>query len=175
LISEDQDHKTSTALEVKHKMAKAGTAHPTGDRPLSAGELAARSGVAVSTIHFYEAKGLIQGWRSAGNQRRYTRDVLRRVAIIKVAQRLGLPLATIKQAIDSLPSGRTPTVKDWKRLSAAWRKELDRRIDLLQRLRGELDGCIGCGCLSLKTCQLRNPGDALSGQGPGPQLLEKGT
>ncbi len=141
------------------------------DRPLSAGQVAARSGVAVSTIHFYEAKGLIRGWRSNGNQRRYSRDILRRVAIIKVAQRLGLPLAMIKQAIDSLPGGRTPTARDWKRLSGAWREELDRRIALLQKLRGQLDGCIGCGCLSLKTCQLRNPGDAMSEQGAGPQLL----
>jgi len=134
--------------------------------------LAARSGVAVSTIHFYEAKGLIAGWRSSGNQRRYARDVLRGVAVIKVAQRLGLPLSTIKQAIDSLPGGRTPTAKDWKTLSAAWRKELDRRIDLLQKLRGELDGCIGCGCLSLMACRLRNPEDALSAEGAGPLLLE---
>jgi MerR family redox-sensitive transcriptional activator SoxR len=141
-------------------------------RPLSAGQVALRSGVAVSTVHFYEAKGLVRGWRSTGNQRRYSRDVLRRVAIIKVAQRLGLPLAMIKQTIDSLPGGRTPTAKDWKQLSREWRNELDRRIALLQRLRGQLDGCIGCGCLSLKVCQLRNPGDTLSEQGPGPRLME---
>jgi MerR family transcriptional regulator, redox-sensitive transcriptional activator SoxR len=141
------------------------------DRPLSAGEVALRSGVAVSTVHFYEAKGLVEGWRSAGNQRRYSRHVLRRVAIIKVAQRLGLPLSMIKRAIDSLPGGRTPTAKDWKRLSGEWAKELDRRIALLQKLRGQLDSCIGCGCLSLKVCQLRNPGDSMSDQGPGPQLL----
>jgi MerR family redox-sensitive transcriptional activator SoxR len=141
-------------------------------RPLSAGQVALRSGVAVSTVHFYEAKGLVRGWRSTGNQRRYSRDVLRRVAIIKVAQRLGLPLAMIKQTIDSLPGGRTPTAKDWKQLSREWRNELDRRIALLQRLRGQLDGCIGCGCLSLKVCQLRNPGDTLSEQGSGPRLME---
>lgn len=174
LISEDPDHKTSSALEVKHEMPATGTTQARPDRPLSAGDVAARSGVAVSTIHFYEAKGLIKGWRSTGNQRRYARDVLRRVAIVKVAQRLGLPLSAIKQAIDSLPGGRTPTAKDWNRLSAAWRKELDQRIDLLQKLRDELDGCIGCGCLSLKTCRLRNPGDALSDQGSGPILLAKG-
>jgi MerR family transcriptional regulator, redox-sensitive transcriptional activator SoxR len=143
------------------------------DRPLSAGQLAARSGVAVSTVHFYEAKGLVQGWRSTGNQRRYSRDVLRRVAIIKVAQRLGLPLSMIKQAIDSLLGGRTPTARDWKRLSGEWRKELDRRIALLQKLRSQLDSCIGCGCLSLKVCHLRNPGDAMSYQGSGPLLMEE--
>ena len=141
-------------------------------QPLSAGQVAARSGIAVSTIHFYEAKGLVRSWRSSGNQRRYSRDVLRRVAIIKVAQRLGLPLSMIKHAIDSLPGGRTPTAKDWKRLSVEWRKELDRRIGLLQKLRGQLDSCIGCGCLSLKVCQLRNPFDAVSNEGSGPVLLE---
>ena len=145
------------------------------DRPLSAGQVAARSGVAVSTVHFYEAKGLVHGWRSSGNQRRYSRDVLRRVAIIKVAQRLGLPLSLIKQAIDSLPGGRTPTAKDWQRLSAGWRKELDRRIALLQKLRGQLDSCIGCGCLSLRVCQLRNPGDTVSERGSGPLLMEEGS
>jgi MerR family transcriptional regulator, redox-sensitive transcriptional activator SoxR len=142
-------------------------------RPLSSGQVAARSGVAVSTVHFYEAKGLVRGWRSSGNQRRYSRDVLRRVAIIKVAQRLGLPLSMIKQAIDSLPGGRTPTARDWKRLSGEWRAELDRRIALLQRLRGQLDSCIGCGCLSLKVCQLRNPGDTVADQGSGPLLMEQ--
>ena len=141
------------------------------DRPLSAGQVAARSGVAISTVHFYEAKGLVRGWRSTGNQRRYGRDVLRRVAIIKVAQRLGLPLSMIKQAIDSLPGGRTPTAADWKRLSTGWRQELDRRIALLRKLRGQLDSCIGCGCLSLKVCHLRNPGDSVSDQGSGPQLI----
>lgn len=143
------------------------------DQPLSAGQVAARSGVAVSTVHFYEAKGLIKGWRSAGNQRRYARDVLRRVAIVKVAQQLGLPLAMIKQALDSLPDGRTPTAKDWKRLSAEWRNELSRRITLLEKLRSQLDSCIGCGCLSLKTCHLRNPWDTLSGQGSGPRLIKQ--
>jgi len=143
------------------------------NRPLSAGQVAERSGVAVSTVHFYEAKGLVKSWRSSGNQRRYSRDVLRRVAIIKVAQRLGLPLSMIKQAIDSLPNGRTPTARDWKRLSAEWRKELDRRIALLQKLRGQLDSCIGCGCLSLNVCHLRNPGDTMSDQGSGPVLMQE--
>jgi MerR family redox-sensitive transcriptional activator SoxR len=143
------------------------------DRPLSAGQVAERSGVAVSTVHFYEAKGLVRGWRSSGNQRRYSRDVLRRVAIIKVAQRLGLPLSMIKQAIDSLPDRRAPTAKDWKRLSMEWRQELGRRIALLQKLRGQLDSCIGCGCLSLKVCHLRNPGDTVSRQGSGPLLMQE--
>jgi MerR family redox-sensitive transcriptional activator SoxR len=143
------------------------------DQPLSAGQVAARSGVAVSTIHYYEATGLIKGWRSAGNQRRYQRDVLRRVAIVKVAQQLGLPLAMIKQALDSLPGGRTPTANDWKRLSAEWRNELSRRISLLEKLRSQLDSCIGCGCLSLKKCHLRNPWDTLSDQGSGPVLMEQ--
>jgi MerR family redox-sensitive transcriptional activator SoxR len=141
-------------------------------RPLSAGQVAARSGVAVSTIHFYEAKGLIRGWRSSGNQRRYGRDVLRRVAVIKVAQRLGLPLATIREAMNSLPGGRTPTAADWKRLSGQWRADLQRRIRTLQKLSRELDGCIGCGCLSLKVCRLRNALDHLSEEGPGPRLLD---
>jgi MerR family transcriptional regulator, redox-sensitive transcriptional activator SoxR len=140
-------------------------------KPLTAGQVAERSGVAVSTVHFYEAKGLIQSWRSGGNQRRYSRDVLRRVAIVKVAQRLGLPLSMIKEAIDSLPNGRTPTAKDWKRLSMQWRKDLDLRIELLQKLRGQLDGCIGCGCLSLTVCHLRNPFDVMSDEGAGPRLI----
>jgi MerR family transcriptional regulator, redox-sensitive transcriptional activator SoxR len=141
-------------------------------RPLSAGQVASRNGVAVSTIHFYETKGLIRGWRTSGNQRRYGRDVLRRVAVIKVAQRLGIPLATIQKAMDSLPGGRTPTAADWKRLSALWRADLQRRIRILQKLSRELDGCIGCGCLSLRICRLRNSSDELSEQGSGPRLLD---
>jgi MerR family transcriptional regulator, redox-sensitive transcriptional activator SoxR len=141
-------------------------------QPLSAGEVAARSAVAVSTIHFYEAKGLIRGWRTSGNQRRYGRDVLRRVAVIKVAQRLGLPLATIQKAMDSLPGGRTPTASDWRRLSAEWRADLERRISKLRKLSRELDGCIGCGCLSLKICRLRNSWDHLADEGAGPRLLD---
>jgi MerR family redox-sensitive transcriptional activator SoxR len=128
--------------------------------------------VAVSTIHFYETKGLIRGWRSSGNQRRYGRDVLRRVAVIKVAQRLGIPLATIRNAMDCLPGGRTPTAADWKRLSALWRADLQRRIRILQKLSRELDACIGCGCLSLRICRLRNFSDELSEQGSGPRLLD---
>ncbi|MGN7725070.1 redox-sensitive transcriptional activator SoxR [Luteimonas sp. 22616] len=151
-------------------MAKATT---TGLRAeLGVGELAARSGVAVSALHFYESKGLIHSMRTAGNQRRYARDVLRRVAVIKVAQRLGLPLATIRDALDSLPENRTPTAADWRRFSAGWKAELDDRIEHLVRLRDQLDGCIGCGCLSLKACPLRNPRDALACEGSGPRLLD---
>jgi len=143
------------------------------DEVLSVGELAQRSGVAVSALHFYERQGLIEGGRNAGNQRRYARDVLRRVAIIKVAQRAGIPLASIREALDTLPDGRTPTTADWTRLSRRWRGELDARIEQLTRLRDQLDGCIGCGCLSLKACPLRNPGDVAGAGGPGAQYLER--
>ena len=140
--------------------------------PLSVGEVARRSGIAVSSIHFYEAKGLIHGWRSDGNQRRYARDVLRRVAVIKVAQRAGIPLERIKAALDELPSGKAPSEADWRRLSTGWRDLLNERIRQLTQLRDQMDGCIGCGCLSMKDCPLRNPGDALSERGQGAVLLE---
>lgn len=141
-------------------------------RELTVGQVAARSGVAVSALHFYESQGLIKSWRNAGNQRRYPREVLRRVAVIKVAQRTGIPLAAIRQALKSLPRERTPTTADWKKLSAAWRSDLNHRIDTLTRLRDQLTGCIGCGCLSLGVCPLRNPADTLAKQGPGPRLLD---
>ncbi len=141
-------------------------------RALSIGEVASRSGVAVSALRFYEDKGLISSWRNAGNQRRYSRDVLRRVAVIKVAQRAGVPLASIRDALASLPQGRTPTAEDWRRLSARWQAELDARIQCLAQLRDQLSGCIGCGCLSLERCPLRNPDDTLACEGPGPRLLE---
>lgn len=139
---------------------------------LTVGEVAARAGVAVSTLHFYESKGLIHSWRNAGNQRRYPREVLRRVAIIKVAQRTGIPLADIQQALSSLPEARTPTAQDWQKLSSRWREDLDERIARLTRLRDQMDGCIGCGCLSLKNCPLRNPMDEAGEQGSGPRFLE---
>ncbi|MGO1540519.1 MAG: redox-sensitive transcriptional activator SoxR [Luteimonas sp.] len=139
---------------------------------LGVGEVAARSGVAVSALHFYEKKGLIRSLRTPGNQRRYGREVLRRIAVIKVAQRAGIPLARIRDALDALPEGRTPTVADWKRLSRRWRDDLDARIARLTGLRDSLDSCIGCGCLSLKACPLRNPGDVLGEDGPGPRLLD---
>lgn len=141
-------------------------------KQLSVGEVARRSGVAISTLHFYETKGLISSWRNAGNQRRYARDVLRRVAIIKVAQRTGLPLASIREALQTLPEGHKPTAADWRRLSANWREELNARITGLIQLRDQLDHCIGCGCLSMSDCPLRNPYDELAEQGPGPHLLD---
>lgn len=138
---------------------------------LTVGEVAARAGLAVSTLHFYESKGLIHSWRNAGNQRRYPREVLRRVAIIKVAQRTGIPLAEIRDALSSLPEGRTPTAADWRKLSARWQADLDERIERLTRLRDHMDSCIGCGCLSLQACPLRNPGDMLGARGAGPRVL----
>ena len=138
---------------------------------LTVGQLAARSGVAVSAVHFYEAKGLISSRRTAGNQRRYTRDTLRRLAVIRVAQRVGIPLRTVAEALDTLPEGRTPTREDWARLSAGWRSELDVRIDQLTRLRDRLTDCIGCGCLSIDRCALRNPEDRLGDAGTGPRRL----
>lgn len=143
------------------------------ERELTVGEVADRCGVAVSTLHFYESKGLIASSRNRGNQRRYPRAVLRRVAVIKVAQSTGLSLATIRNALASLPDGRVPTVRDWARLSATWRADLDDRIATLTRLRDQLSGCIGCGCLSLKTCPLRNPGDKAREWGPGARLFDR--
>jgi MerR family redox-sensitive transcriptional activator SoxR len=143
-------------------------------RQLGVGEAAERSGVAVSTLHFYETKGLIRSSRSRGNQRRYAREVLRRIAVIKVAQRAGIPLATIQQALASLPEDGAPTRKDWRRLSTGWRTELNNRIQKLTELRDRLDDCIGCGCLSITACPLRNPSDQLAQQGAGPRLLGQG-
>ncbi len=134
---------------------------------LTPGELSHRSGVAVSALHFYEREGLIASRRTAGNQRRYTRDTIRRVAFIRMSQRLGIPLARIRDALATLPLDRVPTSKDWARLSAGWRSDLDERILHLQRLRDNLTGCIGCGCMSLKVCALFNPDDVLSAKGPG--------
>ncbi|MFG3020965.1 redox-sensitive transcriptional activator SoxR [Streptomyces sp. NPDC048254] len=138
---------------------------------LSVGQLSARSGAAVSALHFYEAKGLISSRRTTGNQRRYTRDTLRRVAFVRAAQRVGIPLATIREALSELPEERTPTREDWARLSQAWRAELDERIKQLNRLRDHLTDCIGCGCLSLDTCVLSNPDDAFGQRRAGSRLL----
>jgi MerR family redox-sensitive transcriptional activator SoxR len=143
----------------------------TADARLSVGEVARRSGVAVSTLHFYETKGLIASSRTDGNQRRYPRDVLRRIAVIRVAQRVGIPLDEVAAALATLPGDRAPTRADWARLAARWRGDLELRIEQLRKLRDTLDGCIGCGCLSLAQCRLRNPGDALAEEGAGPRRL----
>jgi MerR family redox-sensitive transcriptional activator SoxR len=140
-------------------------------KELSVGEVAKRSGVAVSALHFYEQRGLIRSNRTGGNQRRYGRDVLRRIAVIRVAQEVGVPLADIAATLNSLPEGRTPTRDDWARLSTAWRDNLDRRIDQLTKLRDGLTDCIGCGCMSIDKCPLRNPEDRLARQGPGARRL----
>jgi len=139
---------------------------------LTPGEVSRRSGVAVSALHFYEREGLIDSGRTAGNQRRYARDVLRRLAFIRIAQRVGIPLADIRAALATLPDNRTPTKADWARLSRLWRRELDERILRLTQLRDNLADCVGCGCLSLRSCRLANPDDELAALGPGPVRLE---
>lgn len=143
---------------------------PLGDT-LTIGELAARSGLATSALRFYEKEGLIASKRSRGGQRRYARGVLRRVAFVRAAQELGLTLGEIREALASLPDGRTPTKQDWQRLSRGFRATLDARIDGLVRLRDRLDGCIGCGCLSMKSCALYNAGDRAARRGAGARYL----
>jgi MerR family redox-sensitive transcriptional activator SoxR len=138
---------------------------------LTVGEVASRSGVNVSALHFYERKQLITSRRTSGNQRRYRRDVLRRVALIRVAQRVGIPLAEIRAALDELPGGRTPTRADWGRLSERWQADLDERIRRLGQLRDAFADCIGCGCLSIDRCVLANPSDELGDVGPGARRL----
>lgn len=138
---------------------------------LTVGELSDRSGVAISALHFYERKGLITSRRTSGNQRRYRRDVLRRVALVRIGQRVGIPLAEIAEVLDGLPDGRTPTRADWQELSARWQERLDARIRDLQHLRDDFGDCIGCGCLSLDRCPMANPGDAMGRDGPGPRRL----
>lgn len=131
------------------------------DEDISVGQLASRSGVAVSALHFYERKGLIRSRRTSGNQRRYPRSTLRRVAVIRAAQRAGIPLASVLEVFEGLPHDGIPDQADWQRLSAAWRQEIESRITLLEHLRDRLDGCIGCGCLSLSSCTFVNPEDRL--------------
>jgi len=144
------------------------------EEELSIGALSERTGVAPSALRFYEAEGLIHSTRSGGGQRRYAREVLRRVSFIRVAQQVGLTLDEIRAALASLPDNRTPTKQDWERLSSAWRPRIDHQIAMLERLRDRLTGCIGCGCLSLKICKLYNPGDELAERGPGPHhILEE--
>nr|WP_328824370.1 redox-sensitive transcriptional activator SoxR [Pseudomonas arcuscaelestis] len=150
----------------------AGNERTDSSRSLTIGEVARRSGVAVSTLHFYESKGLIASTRSAGNQRRFPALVLRTIAIIKVAQRTGIPLEEIKNAIGKYPPNSKVTAAQWGEMSSAWREDLNARIRTLEALRDSLDNCIGCGCLSLDDCPLRNPDDALGKEGPGPRVLE---
>ena len=147
------------------------TEQPPTVHELSVGQLAARSGLTVSTVHFYERSGLIASRRTSGNQRRYRREVLRRLAFVRAAQRVGVPLRAIKEALDRLPDGRTPTRRDWALLSAVWRVDLEERIATLEALRDRLSGCIGCGCLSIDRCWMANPDDVLGVRGPGAHTL----
>lgn len=138
---------------------------------LPIGYVAERTGLAVSAIRHYEAAGLVTAWRNAGGQRRFDRSDIRRLSFVIIAQKLGFTLAEIRRQLDLLPKGRTPTAGDWRRISERFRGELDARIAALTRLRDDLDGCIGCGCLSLERCRLHNPDDALAREGPGPRNM----
>jgi MerR family redox-sensitive transcriptional activator SoxR len=141
------------------------------DEWLPIGDVATRTGVATSALRYYEREGLVRSERTDGGQRRFHRDALRRIAFIRIAQRVGLTLDEIRDALASLPDERTPTKADWARLSRAWRPQLDEQIAVLVRLRDELTSCIGCGCLSLRTCSLYNPDDAAAALGAGPRYL----
>ncbi len=141
----------------------------------SVGQVAARTGISVSALHFYEREGLISSWRNDANQRRFGREVLRRIAFIRAAQRVGISLEEIRTALDNLPKQRTPREDDWEALSATWRDRLDVQIDQLLRLREDLTNCIGCGCLSFKQCLLINPADHMAKEGPGPRRFLPGT
>lgn len=142
---------------------------------MTIGEVASRAGVSASALRFYEKESLIRAERSDGGQRRYPRDVLRRIAFVRAAQRVGLTLDEIRTALARLPDGRTPTARDWEGLSRSWRTLLDQRIEELERLRDRLDSCIGCGCLSLRTCSLSNPDDVAADEGPGARWLLAGS
>ena len=138
---------------------------------MTIGELSARSGVSQSALRFYERQGLIDSRRTDGNQRRYHGTTLRKVALIQAGKVAGIQLERIREALEALPADRPPTKRDWERLSRSWRRELDERIETLQAIRGRLTTCIGCGCLSLRTCGLLNPGDEASSRGPGAVYL----
>ena len=138
---------------------------------LTVGELSRRSGVPASALRFYEDEGLIHSRRTAGNQRRYGRDMLRRVTFVRMSQRVGMPLSKIREVLGLLSDDRTPTRTDWARISRCWQDDLNARIRQLEQLRDQLDDCIGCGCMSLAKCRLANPGDRLGADGPGPQRL----
>lgn len=139
----------------------------------SVGTVAKRCGVKVSTLHFYEQKELIRSYRSLGNQRRYKAEVIRRVSVIKAAQKMGISLEDVKKAFAILPENRTPTKRDWQALSKNWHAQLSEKISAMERLRDMVDGCIGCGCLSLKSCPIYNQNDNLAALGPGPVILEQ--
>lgn len=138
---------------------------------LTIGEVAERSGMATSALRFYERQGLVHAERTASGQRRFRRDVLRRIAFIRIARRVGLSLDEIVDALDGLPVDRAPNSQDWQRLTRGWRQRIDERIALLDALRSGLTSCIGCGCLSLRTCALANPGDVAASLGSGPRYL----
>jgi MerR family transcriptional regulator, redox-sensitive transcriptional activator SoxR len=140
---------------------------------LTIGELSARSGIPQSALRFYERQGLISSRRTDGNQRRFPGVTLRRVALVQAGKAAGIPLERIRSALDELPDGKTPTKRDWERLSRSWRKEIDERIETLEAIRGRLTTCIGCGCLSLKTCALLNPEDEAGSRGAGAHYLRR--
>lgn len=140
-------------------------------KELSVGELSRRSGLSVSTLHFYERKGLIASERTSANHRVYRRDILRRVTVIKIAQSAGIPLAEIAEALAQLPGQTSPDTKDWARIAENWHDDLTRRINLLTALRDKMAMCIGCGCLSVQRCPLVNADDHLAKEGPGARLL----
>ncbi|MFJ4253767.1 redox-sensitive transcriptional activator SoxR [Microbacterium sp. NPDC090003] len=150
----------------------ADTAH-TAEDALSIGEMTRRTGVAASALHFYESIGLIASFRTPGNQRRYPRHMIRRVSLIAVAKRLGIPLADVQTAFADVPLTETPSHDDWQRASRRWKRALEKRREGIERLERELTGCIGCGCLSMKACGLLNPDDELGSLGAGPQRLQE--
>jgi len=150
-------------------MSKSPRRRPPGD--LSVGDLAARAGVPVSTLHFYEAEGLIQSWRTPANHRRFDRRELRKITVIRIAQRLGIPLREVAEILAPIPQGGTVSKADWSAASERWRDQLDARIEMLEALRDKLSSCIGCGCLSIEVCPLYNADDKLAEEGPGARLL----
>ncbi|MCO7189077.1 MULTISPECIES: redox-sensitive transcriptional activator SoxR [unclassified Pseudoalteromonas] len=146
---------------------------PERDEPrLSVGQVAKRADVAVSALHFYENKGLIRSWRNTGNQRRYKKDVLRRIAVIKAGQKMGITLAEIKETLLALPHSDTPSKQDWANMSRQWQAKLDEKIAYMQRVRDMVDGCIGCGCLSMSRCPMYNPEDVMAQAGTGAVLID---
>lgn len=142
-----------------------------GDETLSIGQIAERTGLAISALRYYETQGLVSPDRNPGGQRRFPRSAIRRLSFVMIAQQLGLSISEIRSQLDELPHSRTPTQKDWQRISKQFRAHLDNRIESLERMRDRLDGCIGCGCLSLRNCALYNPADAAAAKGPGPRYL----